>query len=104
MKVEQLKKNLEKLSTTSTAFQNQATECEKIYQSKDEIKKLLYSKQNDNLLSTRHTLLGNVKGLKTGISEVAEHLLSIWRGQEMEALELQSRIKKYCHVRVFIKK
>jgi acetylglutamate synthase len=99
MKVEQLKNNLEKLSATSTSFQNQATECEKIYQSKDEIKKLIYSKQSDNLVLTRQNLLKNVKDLKEGLTDVSEHLLSIWRGQEMEVFELQSRIKKYCHVR-----
>lgn len=94
--VEKLKLSLEQLSHVSTLFQTQATECERIYQSKDEIRKMIYLKTNQSL-EYREKFLESIETLGTQVSEVSDILLQMWTAQDRKLTLQQSRIEKFCN-------
>lgn len=74
-----LNEKLQELSQISDHFKVQATECEVIYQSKDEIKKLLYAPKVSPVLKEKQTkCYENLNNLETSLAQVSQVLMHLW--------------------------
>jgi hypothetical protein len=99
--INQLKQSLENLSQVSSLFQTHASECESIYQSKDEIRKLVSSKNaSQSIQESQKRCVDTVKVLKTNLNDVSNLLLNLWMNQEKELEQQSSRIHKYAYVNI----
>lgn len=94
--IEQLKQSLEQLSQTTGLFQMQASESERIYQSKAEIKTVLY--KSAVCEEAQKNCVEAILTLKAGITDVSCILMSIFSNHESEISIQSNRIDLFIHV------
>lgn len=97
---DQLKDILSSLSSTSESFKAQASECETVYQSKDEIKKMLYApRANPTLQDNQKKGVENLALFKDNIVKVSEIFLRLWELQDASLSKEAARLDSINQVR-----
>ena len=100
---DELRSNLSNFSSASESFKSQASECESIYHSKDEFKKMLYTqKQYPTLSDNQIKGIENLKIFKENISKVSEIFLKLWELQDASITKQFARLDGITQVLIFI--